>query len=114
MKRIIGVLAAIAIMLGVSAVPAEAVATCSSSGICFYHNSADLPIAGYNYQTAPLNVCKPVPDNQTRYVDNNTGSQWYVWTGTNCTGTRGTIYAHTEGPMAGVYYDSIGSTKRIS
>jgi hypothetical protein len=112
-KRILATLAVMVGLVAISASPAAAVSTCSSSGICFYASPTALPIAGYNYQTPAL-VCQPVPDNQTTYIDNNTQYRWYVWTGTNCTGTRGPIYPHSEGSMTGAFYRTIGSTWRTT
>lgn len=87
--------------------------TCSSTGICFYENPANLPITGFS-QDIVRGVCRSVPDNQTTYIDNNTKFGWWVFLSTDCLGTRAYVYPHTEGPMAGTWYRSIGSTYRTS
>lgn len=93
--------------------PAEAIETCSSTGVCFYVEPQDLPLTGFS-QSIPRGVCHNVPADQTHYVDNNTDVRWYVFRTSDCTGDRGPLYPNRQGFMSGVWDRSIRSTYRTS
>lgn len=84
---------------------------CANGSICFVEGGLSFQAYSVNI---PRNTCRGVSDNRTEAVDNETGADWLVWTSTNCTGTAGRIFAHTNGPMAGQWYRSIGSTERLA
>jgi hypothetical protein len=94
------------------AAPAQATTPCNN-GICFATGNGSPAFMGYPAST-PRNTCKAVVDDQTAWINNTSGYRWEVFTSTNCTGTAGPIYPHTEGAMTGVWYRSIGSTYRTS
>lgn len=93
---------------------AQAIWVCSSTAICFARSATMLPIQA-EQSDIPRNVCFPLDEpNQVGYIDNNTGTQWRVFTGPSCTGTMGIILSRSEGPMEGVYYRSLDSGYRTS
>lgn len=107
----LGVLLAVA-----GVVPAYATGTllCNVTAICFSKSSTLIPFQGF-FGSIPRGVCHNLTaPNATRWITNNTGTQWRVWTGPNCTGTSGIIFSHSDGPMAGIYYDNLESTYRTS
>lgn len=87
---------------------------CASAAICF----ADLPDGVSNEglpATVARNTCKTlIYVDQASRVDNESNYRWYVYTGPNCTGTRGIIYPHTDGRMAFPFDNSINCAVRTS
>jgi hypothetical protein len=48
------------------------------------------------------------------YIWNDTSHLFRAWTGSNCTGTSGPLYAKTAGPMGGVFYKHVYSVQRVN
>lgn len=88
---------------------------CASGAICF----ADLPDPSPSFEglshSIPRNTCIPLSrPNVTSYIDNETAVQWRVYTGAGCTGTMGLIFAHSAGPMAAPFDNSIDAVSRTA
>lgn len=120
MKPFLRAFFALALIVGgvvTMASPAQAVGVCTADAICFYDTSSDwYPMIDHDdADTSPGECLYMAPDYQgrTSYIWNRTDHQYYVWTGTGCSGTRGLIYANSSGGMSSPYNNSIRSFKRI-
>jgi hypothetical protein len=69
----------------------------------------------YAYDIVGVGGCANLgAPNRTSYIWNNSNSLYWAWTGRNCTGTHGPLYAKTAGPMGGVFNNNIESVQRRS
>lgn len=122
MRRFLEMLVAFvaaSIMALVGAPPAQAgdivwtqkkVITCPSNHFCLYPDGA-YGQPSYHWEPAdfPVGWCMQGLPQNTSYIDNNMGRRFYVYQTTNCSGYPGTIYPRSEGPMTGVWNNSIRS-----
>lgn len=85
---------------------------CGSSGVGYCGAAWALNTGG------GIGVCHALPTgagNHPSAFSNNTGSNFAVYTGSGCTGSVATLYAHTEtGDLASPYDNNIESQKRLS
>ncbi len=114
MKHILAILAAIAVMLGVSAAPAEAV----SGSIYFYNNTNGTSLLEQDAASIRTqSVCYTLSsgaNNLTGYIKNTSAYYWYVYDTNNCSGFGGTIYPNSQGPMNSDWNNKITSYYRAT
>jgi hypothetical protein len=118
MRKTAAASVASALLVTVSPAPAQAVLGCSADAICFYKSnySTAYPIINHDDSDTSPGECHPVPvsmRNQIVYIRNWTDHNWLVYTNGTCSGAAGTIWANTSGNMAGTWYMSIDSYKRV-
>jgi hypothetical protein len=112
-KRIV---AALALALGVVAIPSGAQAAlpaCPSGYICFYENSDGTGLLS-STQAAfiPRSICQKMTTyetNRTSYIYNHSSSSFVVYNGTTCSDTPGTIYPNSAAAMNSQWNDVISS-----
>jgi hypothetical protein len=67
----------------------------------------------YAWDIITTSGCKNIgAPNVTSYIWNATSRQFRAWTGPNCTGWNAPLYAHTAGPMGGIFDNNIDSVSR--
>lgn len=115
-RKLAGVLLALVLsVIGVFSAPATAQAAggCYSNSICFYDTYYNLyPFANCEIYDCGVGDCRSIAP-YTSYIDNRlTGYRWYVYTGSGCTGTRGTIYPRSQGSMNSTFNNNIRSYYR--
>lgn len=92
--------------------PAQAV-SCPSGYICFFNGSGGTSLLdSRRVSNIPRTVCQQFGSaitNRTSYIKNNSGSTFHVYDSRYCDSTIGTINPWSEGPMTGIWNDSISS-----
>lgn len=117
MKRLItAVLVSLLATAGVvvTASPAAA-AVCAPNEFCISKTYGADPYFRKTPPQAPAGTCVTMPiQDFTRYVENRTQYDWWVWLTGSCSGTRATMHSYTSGAMNATWSDRIRSVMRLS
>lgn len=109
---LIGIIAA----MGISA-PAMAAGPCHQDAVCFYDTGSSNAMIDHDDADTSPGECHNmavVHRNKASYIRNWTDHQWTVYTGLQCSGTSGPLYAETSGWMSGVHDNNIESYRQVS
>jgi hypothetical protein len=120
-RRFLAVLAAVVLGFAGAVLPtspALAAGPCHQDAVCFYNTGAGNEAAMIDHDDADTSPgeCHNMGSahrNRASYIRNWTDHRWTVYTGLNCSGTSGPLYAETSGYMAGAYNNNIESYRRV-
>jgi hypothetical protein len=88
---------------------------CTPNYLCLFNGGAYNELLSEISPYEPAGRCielSSYTDNKTDYIVNSTFFHWTPYTGDNCSGTSGIIYARSGGAMAGIWLDNIESLRK--
>lgn len=100
-------------IVGVAAAPAEAAPGCALGRFCLHVSSTSNPYWTRTDAQNPIGTCRTVsPQNLSKFVTNNSFSNYDVFLTGSCTGTPGLITQNSAGPMNAYWSDRIRGVRR--
>lgn len=98
-KKIMSLFALLALVLAVTASPAQAAPGCPSGWICFHDTSTSYPFASRDGADTSRGECHDLNSGKTSWITNRTSKNWYIYTSGGCLNWAATMYANTAGAM---------------
>jgi hypothetical protein len=119
LRNALAVPAAVLLALGgtfaIAGAPAQAACSPGSGYVAGYPSASNCDYVWIRQgNSISVGHCDSMGPSNTGYVRNHSSQLYWAWTGTGCSGTHGPLYANTDGPMGGVFYNHVYSIQRKS